>query len=82
MIDPLRVLEWCEDNPYRKYGNMIIHFYKKYIAAMNVNSPNWNQNIYKWSFTHENGIVEDDEKGYSCSKCLGGKVPEAWKFVR
>ena len=63
MIDPLRVLEWCEDNPYKKYGNMIIHFYKKYIAAMNVNSPNWNQNIYKWSFTHENGIVEDDEKG-------------------
>ena len=63
MIDPLRVLEWCEDNPYKKYRNMIIHFYKKYIAAMNVNSPNWNQNIYKWSFTHENGIVEDDEKG-------------------
>ena len=63
MIDPLRVLEWCEDNPYRKYGNTITHFYKKYIAAMNVNSPNWNQNIYKWSFTHENGIVEDDEKG-------------------
>jgi len=65
LIDPSRVPEWCEDIPYRKYRNTITEFYKKYIAAMNVNSPNWNQNIYQWKFTHEKGIVEDDEQGYS-----------------
>ena len=26
---------------------------------MNVNSPNWNQDIYKSKFTQEKGIVED-----------------------
>jgi len=65
VIDPSCVSKWCEDIPYRKYRNTITEFYKKYIAAMNVNSPNWNQNIYQWKFTHEKGIVEDDEQGYS-----------------
>jgi len=65
VIDPSRVPKWCEDNPYRKYRITITHFYKKYIASMNINSPNWNQDIYRWSFTHEKGNVEDDEQGYS-----------------
>ena len=34
VIDPSHVPEWCEDIPYRKYGNTITQFYKKYIAAM------------------------------------------------
>jgi hypothetical protein len=59
MIDPSHVPEWCGDIPCRKYGLDIAYFYKKYIAAMNVNSPNWNQNIYRWKFTLEKGIVED-----------------------
>jgi hypothetical protein len=41
VIDPSRVPEWCEDVPYRKYGETITHFYEKYTAAMNVNSPRW-----------------------------------------
>ena len=61
VIDLSRVLEWCEDNPYKKYGNMIIHFYKKYIAAMNVNSPRRGDDIIMWSFTGEDGIVEVQE---------------------
>jgi len=65
VIDPSRVPKWCEDNSYRKYRITITHFYKKYIASMNINSPNWNQDIYRWSFTHEKGNVEDDEQGYS-----------------
>jgi hypothetical protein len=63
VIDLSRVPKWCEDVSYRKYGETSTHFYKKYTTAMNVNSPRWDQNIYKWSFTHEKGIVEDEEKG-------------------
>ncbi|PUZ38326.1 hypothetical protein GQ55_9G187700 [Panicum hallii var. hallii] len=83
--------EWCEDIPYRKYGLAITYFYKKYIAAMNVNSPGWNQDIYTWKFTREKGIVED-KKGeaaarilratWFCSTCLRGRVPKAQKFIR
>ncbi|RLM56054.1 hypothetical protein C2845_PM10G13700 [Panicum miliaceum] len=63
VIDPSRVPEWCEDIPYKKYGYTIAHFYKKYIAAMNINSSRCDQNIYKWSFTREKGIVEDEKEG-------------------
>jgi hypothetical protein len=62
VIDLSRVPKWCEDVSYRKYGETSTHFYKKYTTAMNVNSPRWDQNIYKWLFTHEKRIVEDEEK--------------------
>ncbi|RLN42780.1 hypothetical protein C2845_PM01G47630 [Panicum miliaceum] len=79
VIDPSPVPEWCLDIPYRKYGLDFAYFYKKYIAAMNVNSPNWNQNIYKWKFTREKEIFED-EKGYSTGY-LVLQYMSTWKSI-
>ncbi|RLN01063.1 hypothetical protein C2845_PM06G25700 [Panicum miliaceum] len=77
-IDDVVVLE--------KYGETITHFYKKYTAAMNVNSSRWDQNIYKWSFTHEKEIIEDEEKCNMSDRKAGGylvlQYMSWWKSIR
>jgi len=63
MIDPSPVPKWCQVNSFRKYGKTLTHFYLKYMAAMNVHIPGWNEDIYQWKFTYEKNIVQDDERG-------------------
>jgi hypothetical protein len=87
VIDPSRVPEWYEHIPYTENMDTITHFYKKYIAAMNVNSSRWDQDIYKWSFIMKSVLLKTRRKGtlratWFCSTCLGGKVPREWRFVR
>jgi len=45
----------------KKYGYPMTYFFLKYMAAMNVNSPRRGDDIFMWSFTGEDGIVEVQE---------------------
>ena len=63
VINPSPVLKQGEGSAFRKYGKTITHFYLKYMAAMNVHIPGWNEDIYQWKFTYEKNIVQDDERG-------------------
>jgi hypothetical protein len=52
-MDSRSVEKWCKDTPVLMNAKQTLGFNLQYMAAVNVYSPCWNEDIFKWKFIHE-----------------------------
>jgi hypothetical protein len=50
MIDTRLVEKWYKDTPMLMYARQTLGFNLQYMAAVNVHSTGWNEDIFKWKF--------------------------------
>lgn len=59
VVDSKPVPKWCQDMVYKNHVRQIMQWSPRYMKAMNVHNPNWNQDIFMWPYTRKDDIEID-----------------------